>query len=78
MPKRSIAVYIELPIYERIQKARMLRERVFPPGWKTMSSYAAHLLEVGLKVEEVTLEEEQAKETRRKKDDKHDGSKHGS
>jgi len=78
MPKRSIVVYIEPDTYERIQKAKLLRERVVPPGWKTDSSYAAHLLEEGLKVEEAKLEEEQAKETRRKKDDRHDGSKHGS
>jgi hypothetical protein len=78
MPKRSIVVYIEPPTYERVQKAKTLRERVSPPGWKSISSYAAHLLEEGLKVEEVNLEEEQAKETRRKKDDRHDVSKHGS
>jgi hypothetical protein len=78
MPKRSIAVYVEPATYERIQKAKMLREKVSPPGWKTISSYVAHLLEEGLKVEELKLEEEQAKETRRKKDDRHDVSKHGS
>jgi hypothetical protein len=78
MPKRSIAVYIEPDMYERIQKAKLLRERAFPPGWKTDSSYAVHLLEEGLKIEEVKLEEEQTKETRRKKDDRHDVSEHRS
>jgi hypothetical protein len=67
MPKRSIAVYIEPNMYERIQKAKLLRERVSPPGWKTISSYAAHLIEEGLKLEETKLEEEQAKQIRRKK-----------
>jgi len=67
MPKRSIAVYIESDLHNRITKARLLREKVSPPGWKSISSYAAHLLEEGLKLEEMKLQEEQAQETRRKK-----------
>jgi len=61
MPKRPIAVYIEQDFYERLLKARSLRERLNPPGWKHISSYACHLLEVGLNLEEKELAEEKAK-----------------
>jgi len=67
MPKRSIAVYIESDLHNRITRAKSLREKVSPPGWKSISSYAAHLLEEGLKLEEMKLQEEQTQETRRKK-----------
>lgn len=64
MPKRPIAVYIERSLYDRLEKAKLSRERLSPPGWGSVSSYAAHLLEEGLKLEEKKLkqlEEEEAK-----------------
>ena len=61
MPKRAIAVYIEPALYDRLVKAKLARERLSPPGWKSISSYAAHLLEEGLKLEEKKLEEEAKK-----------------
>jgi hypothetical protein len=61
MPKRHIAVYIEQQLYDRLAKAKLTRERLSPPGWKSISSYAAHLLEEGLKLEEKKLEKEAKK-----------------
>jgi len=49
MPKNSIAVYVEPSLRERIKKAMLARQRISPPGWKSISSYAAHLVEEGLK-----------------------------
>lgn len=61
MPKRSIVVYIEQALYDRFLKAKSLRERLNPPGWKSISSYARHLLEVGLNLEEKELEKGEVK-----------------
>jgi hypothetical protein len=61
MPKRPITVYIESNVLERIKKNQKLREKLRPPGWPKISSYAAHLIEEGLKAEEKVLEEAQNK-----------------
>jgi len=58
MPKRSVAVYVEQQLYDRVAKARTARERLSPPGYPSISSYAAYLLEEGLKIEERRLEKE--------------------
>lgn len=55
MPKRHIAVYVEPPVYNRLMKAKLARERLIPPGWKSISSYTAYLLDEGLKLEEKRL-----------------------
>jgi len=64
MPKRHIAVYIEPPVYNRLVKAKLARERLIPPGWKSISSYTAYLIDEGLKLEEKRLKklEAEAKE----------------
>jgi hypothetical protein len=67
MPKRSIVVYVEPDLHNRITKAKSLRKKVSPPGYGSISSYAAHLLEEGLKLEEVKLQEEHTQETQRRK-----------
>jgi hypothetical protein len=59
MPKRPITIYIESSISERIRKDQKLREKLLPPGWPRISSYCAHLIEEGLGVEEMALEEAQ-------------------
>ena len=61
MPKRHIAVYVEQTLYDRLRKAKSLRQRLRPPGWKSTSSYACHLLEVGLNLEEKELEKGEVK-----------------
>ncbi len=61
MAKRPITIYIESNLYERIKKTKQLREKLLPPGWPKVSSYSAHLIEEGLKVEEATLQEIQKK-----------------
>ena len=42
-------------------KAKVAREKLSPPGWKSISSYAAHLLEEGLVLEEKKLGKEAGK-----------------
>jgi hypothetical protein len=61
MAKHPVTVYLESNLYDRIKKTKQLREKLLPPGWPKVSSYAAHLLEEGLKVEEATLQEFQRK-----------------
>jgi hypothetical protein len=63
MPKRPIAVYIEQPIFNRLLEAKAKRAELSPPGWKSISSYAEHLIEEGLKLEERKLKEEMVKRT---------------
>ncbi len=57
MPKRSITIYVDSTLFEQIKKSKQLREKLVPPGWPKTSSYAAHLIEEGLKVEETFLDE---------------------
>ena len=64
MPKRPIAVYIEQRLYDRLEKAKLARERLSPPGWKSISSYAAHLIEEGLSLEEKKLKKLQEEEVK--------------
>ena len=52
MAKRQIAVYISPNIYDRLEKARSDRKKLSPPGWNSISSYAAYLLEEEVKREE--------------------------
>lgn len=44
---------------DRIRKNQKLREKLLPPGWPKVSSYSAHLIEEGLRIEEMALEEAQ-------------------
>ena len=57
--KRAVTIYIESSLYERIRKTKQLREKLLPPGWPKLSSYSVHLIEEGLRVEELTLQEVQ-------------------
>jgi len=61
MTKRPVTIYIESGLYDRIKKTKQLREKLLPPGWPKVSSYSAHLIEEGLRVEEATLQEVQKK-----------------
>ena len=61
MTKQPIAVYIEQTILKRLKDARAKREELSPPGWRSISSYAAHLIEEGLKLEERKLKGETAR-----------------
>jgi hypothetical protein len=68
MPKSPIAVYVEPSLRERLKKAMLARQKISPPGWDSVSSYAAYLLEEGLKIEEkFLLEEQQIRQNRSKK-----------
>ena len=64
--KHPITVYIESSLYERIKKAKQLREKKIPPGWPKISSYTAHLIEEGLKTEELFLDDVQKNEHKQK------------
>jgi hypothetical protein len=68
--KNTIAVYLEVDLHSRFTEAKMLREKLFPPGYKSASSYAAHLIEEGLKLEEKELEDAKVKKTQTKKAEK--------
>jgi hypothetical protein len=57
--KRAVTIYIESSLYERIRKTKQFREKLLPPGWPKLSSYSVHLIEEGLRVEELTLQEVQ-------------------
>jgi hypothetical protein len=59
MAKKRITIYVESHTYDRIQRNKRIREQVFPPGWTKIASYAAHLVDEGLKLEEAALEERQ-------------------
>jgi hypothetical protein len=74
MTKRPVTVYIDSPLSERIKKAKQMREKLFPPGWTKVSSYVAHLVEEGLKTEELVLDQAQ-KELRQKNNNNLDGTK---
>lgn len=50
--EKTVTAYVDPEFYERIQNAKSEREKLSPPGWKTKSTWAGHLLEEGLKVEE--------------------------
>lgn len=66
LAKHPITVYIDSSLYERIRRAKQLREKMMPPGWPKVSSYTAHLIEEGLKTEEVFLGETQKNERKQK------------
>jgi len=70
MPKRPIAVYIDQSVFNRLEDAKAKREELSPPGWKSISSYAGHLIEEGLKLEEKKLKEEAAKKAAEKEKEK--------
>jgi len=72
MPKKenNITVYLDADLLSRFSKAKLLRQKLVPPGYKSVSSYAAYLIEGGLKVEEKELEDMQNKANRPKKVDK--------
>jgi hypothetical protein len=53
--EKTVTAYVDLEFYERIQTVKSEREKLSPPGWKSQSEWAGHLLEEGLKVEEKTI-----------------------
>lgn len=65
-PKHPITVYIESSLYDRIRRAKQLREKLMPPGWPKISSYTAHLIEEGLKTEEILLNDTQKNDRKQK------------
>lgn len=60
MPKQSVAVYMEPALRNRLEKAKSAREKLIPPGVKSISSYAAYLIAEGLNVEEKKLKKLEA------------------
>ena len=53
--KHHIAAYVETAVRNRLEKAKLTREKLAPPGYKSLSSYVAYLLKEGLQVEEKKL-----------------------
>lgn len=53
--EKKVTAYVEPEFYKRMQNAKTERAKLSPPGWSSQSSWASHLLEEGLKVEEKTI-----------------------